>query len=101
MSYATIGPKDIAESKIVEFPFGSEMGSGEAIASATVTITVVTGTDAAPGTMLIGLPVTAGTSVLQRVAGGVVGVTYHIKATVTSTTGSVHAVAANLPVVSL
>ena len=101
MSYTSIGPKDAAETKIVEFPFANELGAGETIASVTVLISVSSGTDAAPASMLSSAAVTSGASVLQRITGGIVGVTYHLRAIVTANTGTVHVVAADLKVITL
>ena len=101
MSITTIGPKDTAENKVVEFPFEDELATAETITSASVGITVTSGTDPSPSSMLVGVPVVVGTSVLQRISGGIAGVTYHLRATADSSVGGVHVVAADLKVVTL
>jgi hypothetical protein len=101
MSFTTIGPKDIAETKVVEFPFLDELGAGETIASVITSATVTSGVDANPSSILSGASVISGTSVLQRVTGGIAGVTYHLRAVVTANTGTVHVVASDLKVITL
>lgn len=101
MSFTTIGPKDVSENKVVEFPFVDELGTGETISSASVAISVVSGTDPSPAAMLVGSAVIVGSSVFQRISGGIANVTYHLRATANAVTGSVHVVATDLKVVNL
>lgn len=72
--------KDPAESVVVEFAFDGELA---AIDSATVVATLLNGADPDPAAMLDGLPQIQGTSVLQRVAGGVDQVNYKLRCTAT------------------
>ena len=101
MSFTTIGPKDVSENKVVEFPFVDELGTGESISSASVDISVTSGVDPSPNSMKVGSAVIVGTSVYQRISGGIANVTYHLRATANAITGSVHVVATDLTVVNL
>ncbi len=86
----TLGPKDPEEIKVLRFPFASQLESGASISSAQVSIAAVSGTDATPGAVLLGSAVLAGTDVLQRVQGGLHGVTYDLRVKATDSTGLVH-----------
>jgi hypothetical protein len=98
-----IGPIDPAEIKPVYFLFVDEV-SGVNIASAVVTVELVTGTDANPAGMLTG-GVTIDNAqkiVQQRVsAAGRAGNTYKLRCEATDANGNVHAIAATLPVQGL
>ena len=72
--------KDPAESVVVEFAFDGEL---VAIDSAVVAVTLVAGIDATPAALIVGLPQIQGTSVLQRISGGVVDANYRLLCTAT------------------
>lgn len=102
MSHTYLGPKDVAETKVVEFDFSDELGAGESIVSvATVEVSVITGTDASPNALRSGTAIVSGTSVLQRITGGVAGCTYHLRCVATANTGTVHVVAGDVKVINL
>ena len=74
--------KNPSESVVIKFDFTGEMTS---IASAVVTIAVHGGrTDPGVGSMLQGVPTIIGTEVLQRVQGGLEGLSYRLKCVATS-----------------
>ena len=101
MSITTIGPIDVAETKVIEFPFADEVGAGETIISAVVNITVAAGEDATPTSRLTGSPLIDGTSVYERISTVQDGVTYHLRAIATTDAGTVHVVAADIKAITL
>lgn len=101
MSITTIGPIDVAETKIIEFPFADEVGEGETIISAVVNITVKEGVDATPTSRLTGTPLITGTSVYERISTVQDGATYHLRAIATTDAGTVHTVAADIKAITL
>jgi len=56
----------------------------ETLSTASVTIAVYSGTDASPANMLLGSPTITGNTITQNVQGGVVGVTYELTFTATT-----------------
>lgn len=76
-------PKDPAEEYAVEFGFGAVLAS---ITSATCTVTLMSGTDQDFASLLDGDPQVTGTSVYQRVHGGVGGCTYKLRCEATDGT---------------
>jgi hypothetical protein len=71
------------------FSFAQDLVAGETITIAGSTATVYSGEDAAPSTILSGAPVAAGKQVTQLITGGVLGVTYSITCTGTTSLGQV------------
>lgn len=76
----SLEPKDAAEKYAIEFQFGNVLA---AITSASCTVELLAGTDAAPDDLLDGAPQISGTSVYQRVKAGVSGCTYKLRCTAT------------------
>jgi hypothetical protein len=91
-----VGPKDPEETKVVRFSFASELETGATLASAQMSITAVSGIDYTPAALLLGGPVIVGSDVLQRVQGGLDGVTYQLRVKANDNTGLVHVVSAQL-----
>lgn len=90
MTDAVLGPKDPEEIKILAFAFAREL-AGVAISSVDYcTPTTYRGTDASPGLVALGLGVASGTDVLQRMQGGLHGVTYKWRCKVTDANGNKH-----------
>ena len=103
MSAVVIGPIDAQEIKPVYFVFSDEV-SGINISTASVTVSVVTGTDATPAGILTGvISIDNATKIVsQKVAPvGRTGNTYKLRCSATDANGNVHVVAAQLAVVSL
>ncbi len=74
--------KDPAESVVVEFDFASELA---AVGSAAVSISILgPGTDPNLLDILDGAAQVSGTSVLQRISGGVAGLNYKLRCEATS-----------------
>ncbi len=90
--------KDPAEKLTATFDFSSELVGGESIASASVTCTVISGTDASPGQVLNGSASISGSTVLQPFQGGISGVTYDLRCVATLSSSRVLVLAATLPV---
>lgn len=86
--------KDPAEEFAVEFDFSSELS---AITSATVTVVTQRGTDEAPSDLLVGDPQIDGTTVRQRIQGGLHKCTYKFRCEATDGT-EVWVITRGLPV---
>lgn len=85
-----VGPKHPAETKLVRFSYSKDLEAAATITSATVTCTTDSGTDAVPGNVLVGLPQIVAQEVLQRVTGGIDGVSYHLQCLATDNGGLGH-----------
>lgn len=70
--------KDYQEIVPMQFDFTASLSS-ETITSTTITISVKTGTDTTPQSVLLNAQTTAGAIVTQWLTGGIVGVIYHIR----------------------
>ena len=81
-------PKDPAETYPIAFDFSAVLPTGETISSSTWTATVVSGNDSSPSSILYGSPVITNGTVKQTVTGGNAGVTYQLKASITTSGGS-------------
>lgn len=91
--------KDPSEAFACAFDFGRELIEGESLTGfPDVIVAVVTGTDPNPAAIKSGAPVIEGGRVLQRLVGGVAGVTYSITCLATTSEGNTLARAAILPV---
>lgn len=104
MSTITIGPLDKSEIKPAVFSFTNELETGETMNTATVTVTLVSGTDATPSGLLTGTVTIDNTNKLvsQKVTGvGRDGNTYNLRCVATTNLGNAHTVAADMQVVSL
>jgi hypothetical protein len=93
--------KDPGETITYTFDFSDVLADGETIASATISIRTVTGTDATPAALLSGAHQLVTPQVMQMITGGVSGVTYSLKATVTTSGNHVFVSAAPVPVLSV
>lgn len=87
MSRVTLEGKTVGESALTPFDFLSRLASGETISTASVTATVYSGTDASPSSIINGSATISGSKAIQMVVGGVLGVTYLLKCTVTTSLG--------------
>lgn len=94
----TFSPKDPAEQIFYSIDFSALLGTGETLGTASASMRVTSGTDAAPSAMLSGLPVITGSIVSQLVIGGVAGSTYLLGISVTTSTGQTFVEAAPLKV---
>lgn len=105
MTYVTtIGPIDAQETKQAYFVFSDEVASGATISSASVVVSLVTGSDADPDAMKVGAAVidNATKVVAQSLRpAGRTGNRYKARCVATDSNGLVHVVAAEFAVVTL
>ena len=87
MSRVALQSKFADEKLSTTVSFLSQLAVGETIASAICSATVYSGTDASPSTILSGSASISGTKVIQKVTGGVLGVTYLLLCTATTSAG--------------
>jgi len=86
------------ESIIVTFDFTNDLGQGETISSASVTSTVHQGADSNPSTMISGPAIISGSTVLQRIVGGISGVIYCLTCTITTNSSNIKVLKTTIPV---
>jgi hypothetical protein len=82
-------PKRVGESEVLTVDFVDLLGEGETILSASWSIRVKTGVDAAASSMILGASTTIGTKVSQMVTAGVAGVRYEPLCTALTSLGQV------------
>ena len=88
MSDGTFDPKDPSASDVFALDFADDMATGETLSTATFAIAVLDGTDADVADMLSGAASVVGTEARQRIIAGVAGVTYDVRAVVTTSAGN-------------
>lgn len=86
MSRVTFGGKHVSEIRQEVFDFTSRLAAGETISSAVVTAAVYSGTDAAPASLIRGSATISGAQVKQFLMAGVLGATYLLTCTATTST---------------
>lgn len=92
--------KHLLEKLTLVFPFGLELPTSVTIASVQTSVITKRGTDAAPASVLLGLPsIQPNGEVLQRVQGGVAGAAYLFVVAATLSNGNVLVRAGELPVI--
>lgn len=89
MSRVIFGGKLLGETKSLSFDFTSQLAAGETISSATVTAAVYSGSDPTPSGLLYASPAISGAVVSQKVWAGVLGVTYCLLCSATTSTEQV------------
>lgn len=99
------GIRAVLESKLVDetkpYTFYFSLPVGVTISSASLSVTVYSGTDAAPSSLLSGADSTSGATVTQNITGGTAGVIYLLQCTATLSDASVISQAGYLAVVPL
>lgn len=80
-------PKYPGEVIMLEMDFSPRLATGITVVSGSIAITVVTGTDAAVGSMLQSAPEADSPYLRQLCGGGVVGVLYRVVFTAVATSG--------------
>lgn len=97
----TTDAKSAREVIPVEFDFTDQLGTNETLVGpVTINISVASGTDATPGTMIATSAQISGNTVLQEVIGGVSGVNYYLECLCpTSVTPNAYEVGARLSIV--
>lgn len=94
-----LAPKSPSETRTVTFEFLSLLAAGETVSSATVTVTVWSGTDASPSAIKSGTATASGTKVTQAFTAGVEGVIYLINVAATTSLSQVVVLQALLGIV--
>lgn len=87
MSLVILKGKPLGETRNEVFDFISRLAVSETLSTASVAATVYSGTDASPSSVVSGSASISGTKVTQKLTGGVLGVTYLIVCTVTTSAG--------------
>ena len=88
MSYRSIFDAKVSGTNFrAVFDFTSGLTVGETLASASTAATVYSGTDASPSAIISGSSTISDSKVTQTITGGVIGVTYLLKCSVTTSLG--------------
>ena len=94
--------KNVSEELAIVFPFQDQMQFGEAILGSFVEVSVFTGTDPTPASILSGVSSTINTfNVQQIIVDGLPGVIYQLVCVVSCSLGTVYSKSAKLAVVSV
>lgn len=96
----TFSYKLTPENELFYFDFSQVLADGETISTATCTVEVVSGTDSSPSSIKSGSMSISGTTVSQRILGGVSGVTYRLIVTITTSASNTYTTVGYLPVYS-
>lgn len=88
------------ENELFTFDYAPVLTSTETISTATCTILVKDGEDPNPQDIKVGSPTIGGTKVVQRVSGGLNGVTYRLQMTVTTSLANTYTLVGDLPIYS-
>jgi hypothetical protein len=86
------------ENELFTFDYSAILKSGETINTATCTVQVKDGFDSNPNAIKVGSPAINTPKVVQRVSGGLSGVTYRLEMTVTTSSTNVYTLVGDLPV---
>ena len=87
MSKIIFEGKLVGETVAEIFDFTSRLSPTETISTAIVTASVYSGTDASPSSIISGSTTISGQKVTQRITAGVLGVTYKLLCTITTSSG--------------
>lgn len=87
MNQVSLPTKLVGETKNYYFDFISVLAIGETISTQSVVMSVFSGTDASPASMLSGSASASGTIVTQKLTGGTLGVMYQALCTITTSAG--------------
>lgn len=98
MSRVTFEGKLANEIILETFDFTSRLTAAEAISTASVAATCYSGVDTASN-QVVGTATIAGKKVTQKIGGGVLGVTYVLKCTITTSLGQTLSLSAFLVIV--
>jgi len=78
------GPTEVVP---LSFDFTADIATGATVQVVSVTVAVVSGSDASPGNLLQGAAIATGATVVQWVKGGLSGVGYSVQCTVVASDG--------------
>lgn len=90
--------KLLGETVLETFDFTSRLAVAETISTAAVTASVYSGTDASPSSIINGSAAISGQAVTQSITAGVLGVTYELLCTITTSLGQTLQLSAYLPI---
>ena len=99
MSRVILQPKQPGETVSVSFDFTSRLAVGETISTKVVTAAVYSGTDATPSALISGSASASGAIVSQSLTAGVIGVTYALLCTITTSASQTLTISAFLTVI--
>lgn len=88
------------ENELFSFNYSPILATGETITAADCVVQVKDGSDSNPSAILVGSPAISGAVVVQRVSGGLNGVTYRLEMTVTTSLTNVYTLVGDLAVYS-
>jgi hypothetical protein len=95
---ATFTYKLTTESELFSFNYSPILATGETISTATCVVQVKDGSDSNPSAIMVGSPAISGAVVVQRITGGLSGVTYRLEMTVTTSLTNVYTLVGDLAV---
>lgn len=95
---ATFTYKLTTENELFSFNYSPILASGETIDTASCTVQVKDGSDPNPSDIKVGVPAISGAVVVQRISGGLNGVTYRLEMTVTTSLTNVYTLVGDLAV---
>jgi hypothetical protein len=90
MNIQEFGPIEVGEIKAVRFDFSTETAA--VLSAPTVSVTVLSGTDPSPSSVLSGPATIVGLEIVQKITALVGGVTYRIRAEANDADGLHHGV---------
>ncbi len=94
----TFSYKLTTENELFTFDYSPILASGETISSASCTIQVKDGADPNPNNIKVGSPSISGAKVVQRISGGLNGVTYRLEMTINTSLTNVYTLVGDLAV---
>ena len=94
----TFSYKLTTENELFTFDFSPILTTTEVINTASCTVQVKDGSDPNPNDIKIGSPAINGAQVVQRITGGLSGVTYRLEMTVTTSLTNVYTLVGDLAV---
>lgn len=93
MSFPPIDPEEI---KVAELDFSPDLPSGVTLGSVVMSVEVLSGSDATPSSVVVGVPLVVGNIVRTRLRGKVNGVVYEVRAVATDSDGGKHVISKRL-----
>lgn len=97
---ATFTYKLTTENELFSFNYSPILADGETLNTATCVVQVKDGSDPNPSSILVGSPAISGAVAVQRVSGGLNGVTYRLEMTVTTSLTNVYTLIGDLAIYS-
>jgi hypothetical protein len=94
----TFSYKLTTENELFTFDFSPILTSTETINTATCVVQVKDGSDSNPSSIMVGVPAISGAKVVQRITGGLSGVTYRLEMTITTSLTNTYTLVGDLAV---